>query len=123
ALRDVLATVARRKPSVEVVVFPVQVQGEGAAEKIASALKTAGRIGGCDVILLVRGGGSIEDLWAFNEEIVARAVRVCPVPVVTGIGHETDFTIADFVADRRAPTPPPPAALRPPAPPAHLRGI
>src|SRR5213596_393224 len=105
ALRDVLTTLARRNPSIEVVVFPVQVQGEGAAEKIASALKTAGRLGGCDVILLVRGGGSIEDLWAFNEEIVARAVRACPVPVVTGIGHETDFTIADFAADRRAPTP------------------
>src|SRR5436190_5949947 len=105
ALRDVLTTLARRNPSIEVVVFPVQVQGEGAAEKIAFALKTAGRLGGCDVILLVRGGGSIEDLWAFNEEIVARAVRACPVPVVTGIGHETDFTIADFVADRRAPTP------------------
>src|SRR6266566_8698891 len=87
ALRDVLTTLARRNPSIEVVVFPVQVQGEGAAEKIASALKTAGRIGRCDVILLVRGGGSIEDLWAFNEEIVARAIRACPVPVVTGIGH------------------------------------
>src|SRR5437773_2697545 len=80
ALRDVLTTLARRNPSIEVVVFPVQVQGEGAAEKIASALKTAGLLGGCDVILLVRGGGSVEDLWAFNEEIVARAVRACPVP-------------------------------------------
>src|SRR5207249_9927370 len=105
ALRDVLTTLARRNPSIEVVVFPVQVQGEGAAEKIASAPKTAGRLRGCEVILLVRGGGSIEDLWAFNEEIVARAIRACPIPVVTGIGHETDFTIADFVADRRAPTP------------------
>src|SRR2546422_1785968 len=105
ALRDVLTTLARRNPSTEVVVFPVQVQGEGAAEKIASALRIAARVGGCDVILLVRGGGSIEDLWAFNEEIVARAIRACPIPVVTGIGHETDFTIADFVADRRAPTP------------------
>ncbi len=102
ALRDVLTTLARRNPSIEVVVFPVQVQGEGAAEKIASALTIAGRLGGCDIILLVRGGGSIEDLWAFNEEIVARAIRACPIPVVTGIGHETDFTIADFVADRPA---------------------
>ena len=105
ALGDVLTTLARRNPSIGVVVFPVQVQGEGAAEKIASALKIAGRLGECDAVLLVRGGGSIEDLWAFNEEIVARAIRACPVPVVIGIGHETDFTIADFVADRRAPTP------------------
>jgi len=105
ALRDVLTTLDRRNPSIEVVIFPVKVQGEGAAEKIAAALNIAGRLGGCDVILLVRGGGSIEDLWAFNEEIVARAIRACPIPVVTGIGHETDFTIADFVADRRAPTP------------------
>src|SRR5438874_6677902 len=105
ALGDVLTTLARRNPSIGVVVFPVQVQGEGAAEKIASALKIAGSFGECDAVLLVRGGGSIEDLWAFNEEIVARAIRACPVPVVTGIGHETDFTIADFVADRRAPTP------------------
>jgi len=105
ALRDVLTTLDRRNPSIEVVVFPVQVQGEGAAEKIAAALEVAGRRGECDVVLLVRGGGSIEDLWAFNEEIVARAIRACPIPVVTGIGHETDFTIADFVADRRAPTP------------------
>jgi len=123
ALRDVLTTLARRNPSIEVVVFPVQVQGEGAAEKIASALKTAGRLGGCDVILLVRGGGSIEDLWAFNEEIVARAVRACPVPVVTGIGHETDFTIADFVADRRAPTPTAAAELVSPERSGLLEGI
>jgi exodeoxyribonuclease VII large subunit len=105
ALRDVLTTLERRDPSVAVILFPVRVQGEGAAEEIAAALGTAGRRGECDVLLLVRGGGSIEDMWAFNEEIVARAVRACPVPVVTGIGHETDFTIADFAADRRAPTP------------------
>ena len=123
ALRDVLTTLARRNPSIEVVVFPVQVQGEGAAEKIAFALKTAGRLGGCDVILLVRGGGSIEDLWAFNEEIVARAIRACPVPVVTGIGHETDFTIADFVADRRAPTPTAAAELVSPERSGLLEGV
>ena len=105
ALRDVLTTLKRRDPSVAVVLFPVRVQGEGAAEEIAAALGTAGRREECEVLLLVRGGGSIEDLWAFNEEIVARAVRACPIPVVTGIGHETDFTIADFAADRRAPTP------------------
>jgi exodeoxyribonuclease VII large subunit len=105
ALRDVLTTLARRNPSIAVVVYPVPVQGARAAEEIASALGRAGRRRDCEVLLLVRGGGSIEDLWTFNEEIVARAVRACPVPVVTGIGHETDFTIADFAADRRAPTP------------------
>jgi exodeoxyribonuclease VII large subunit len=123
ALRDVLTTLARRNPSIEVVVFPVQVQGEGAAEKIAAALEISGRLGGCDVVLLVRGGGSIEDLWAFNEEIVARAIRACAVPVVTGIGHETDFTIADFVADRRAPTPTAAAELVSPERAELLEGI
>ncbi|MGC2518612.1 MAG: exodeoxyribonuclease VII large subunit [Burkholderiales bacterium] len=105
ALRDVLTTLARRNPSVPVVIYPVPVQGEGAAERITAALATASRRRDCDVLLLVRGGGSIEDLWAFNEEIVARAIRACQIPVVTGVGHETDFTIADFAADRRAPTP------------------
>lgn len=105
ALRDVLTTLGRRNPSVTVIVYPVKVQGQGAAEEIAAALRTAGRRDECEVLLLVRGGGSIEDLWAFNEESVARAVRDCPIPVVTGIGHETDFTIADFAADQRAPTP------------------
>jgi exodeoxyribonuclease VII large subunit len=123
ALRDVLTTLDRRNPSIEVVVFPVQVQGEGAAEKIAAALEVAGRRGECDVVLLVRGGGSIEDLWAFNEEIVARAIRACPIPVVTGIGHETDFTIADFVADRRAPTPTAAAELVSPERAGLLEGI
>jgi len=105
ALRDALTTLRRRNPSVAVILYPVPVQGEGAAERIAAALETAGRRAECQVLLMVRGGGSIEDLWAFNEEIVARAIRDCPLPVVTGIGHETDFTIADFAADRRAPTP------------------
>src|SRR5882672_3982416 len=105
ALRDVLITLRRRNPSIAVVVYPVPVQGTRAAEEIASALALAGRRRDCEVLLLVRGGGSIEDLWTFNEEIVARAVRACVIPVVTGIGHETDFTIADFAADRRAPTP------------------
>jgi exodeoxyribonuclease VII large subunit len=123
ALRDVLTTLDRRNPSIEVVVFPVQVQGEGAAEKIAATLKIAGRFGGCDVVLLVRGGGNIEDLWAFNEEIVARAIHACPIPVVTGIGHETDFTIADFVADRRAPTPTAAAELVSPERAGLLEGI
>ncbi|HVQ60776.1 MAG TPA: exodeoxyribonuclease VII large subunit, partial [Burkholderiales bacterium] len=105
ALRDVLTTLGRRNPSITVVLYLVSVQGNRAAEEIAAALGQAGRRGDCEVLLLVRGGGSIEDLWPFNEEIVARAVRACPLPVVTGIGHETDFTIADFAADRRAPTP------------------
>jgi exodeoxyribonuclease VII large subunit len=105
ALRDVLTTLRRRWPLARVLLYPTPVQGEGAAEAIAAALATAGARGECQVLLLVRGGGSIEDLWAFNEEVVARAIAACPIPVVSGIGHETDFTIADFVADRRAPTP------------------
>jgi len=105
ALRDVLTTLHRRNPSIPVIVYPVPVQGEGAAPKIAQMLATASRRGECDVLLLVRGGGSIEDLWPFNEEIVSRAIRACAIPVVAGVGHETDVTIADFAADRRAPTP------------------
>jgi exodeoxyribonuclease VII large subunit len=105
ALRDVLTTLARRNPAIPVVVYPVPVQGEGAAARIAAMLARAGARGECDVLLLVRGGGSLEDLWQFNEEAVARAIRACAVPVVVGVGHETDSTIADFAADRRAPTP------------------
>jgi exodeoxyribonuclease VII large subunit len=105
ALRDVLTTLARRNPSIPVIVYPVPVQGEGAGEKIARMLALAARRAECDVLLLVRGGGSIEDLWAFNEEAVARAIRACSIPVVVGVGHETDTTIADFAADCRAPTP------------------
>ena len=105
ALRDVLTTLRRRNPSIPVVVYPAPVQGEGAAAKLAQALKAANRRAECDVLLLVRGGGSIEDLWQFNEEAVARAIRASGIPVVVGVGHETDFTIADFAADERAPTP------------------
>lgn len=105
ALRDVLSTLARRAPQVRVVVFPTPVQGEGAGQQIADALIRAGSSGLCDTLILCRGGGSIEDLWAFNEEVVARAIIASPVPVVSGVGHETDFTIADFAADLRAPTP------------------
>ncbi len=105
ALRDVLTTLRRRNPSIPVIVYPAPVQGEGAAAKLTQALATANRRAECDVLLLVRGGGSIEDLWQFNEEIVARAIRASSIPVVAGIGHETDFTIADFAADERAPTP------------------
>ena len=105
ALRDVLTTLRRRNPSIPVIVYPAPVQGEGAAAKLAQALARASARGECDVLLLVRGGGSIEDLWQFNEEVLARAIRACAIPIVAGVGHETDFTIADFAADERAPTP------------------
>ena len=105
ALRDVLTCLRRRNPSLPVVVYPAPVQGEGAAAKLAQALATASRRAECDVLLLVRGGGSIEDLWQFNEEVLARAIRACRIPVICGVGHETDVTIADFAADERAPTP------------------
>ncbi len=105
SLRDVLTTLGRRMPGLPVVIYPTLVQGEGAAAQIAAAVETAGRRAECDVLLVCRGGGSIEDLWAFNEEPVARAIVASPMPVVSGVGHETDFTIADFAADVRAPTP------------------
>ena len=105
AVRDVLKVLGRRFPALPVVIYPTRVQGEGAGEEIADAIETAGRRGECDALLVVRGGGSLEDLWAFNEERVARAIRACPVPVITGVGHESDVTIADFAADERAPTP------------------
>jgi exodeoxyribonuclease VII large subunit len=105
ALRDVLTTLRRRMPNIPALIYPVPVQGEGAAQKIASAIQLAGQRKECDVLIVCRGGGSIEDLWAFNEEVVARAIAACEIPVICGVGHETDFTIADFAADRRAPTP------------------
>jgi exodeoxyribonuclease VII large subunit len=105
AIRDVLSILNRRMPCVPVILYPTPVQGTQAAEKIAEAIRQASARRECEVLLLVRGGGSIEDLWAFNEEIVARAIHACSIPVVSGIGHETDFTIADFVADARAATP------------------
>jgi exodeoxyribonuclease VII large subunit len=105
ALRDVLSTLERRAPHLEIVLYPTLVQGTDAPAQIVAALEAAGRRRECDVLILCRGGGSLEDLWAFNDEAVARAIRACPIPVVTGIGHETDFTIADFAADRRAATP------------------
>ncbi len=105
AIRDVLSVIQRRFPSIPVKLFPVPVQGEAAAPAICRALALAAKLGACDVLLLVRGGGSLEDLWAFNEESVARAIHACPIPVVSGIGHEVDVSIADFVADLRAATP------------------
>ena len=105
ALRDVLTTMRRRMPGIPVVMYPVPVQGDGAGQKIAQAIARANERAECDVLILCRGGGSIEDLWAFNEEAVARAVAASRIPLVCGVGHETDFTIADFVADLRAATP------------------
>lgn len=105
ALRDVLAVIKRRFPVVEVVLAHTSVQGEGAAQEISDALDLMNDYGEVDVIILCRGGGSLEDLWAFNEEITARAIFRSKIPIVTGIGHEVDFTIADFVADLRAATP------------------
>ena len=105
AIRDVLSVLARRFPLVEVDVLPVQVQGTGAAPQIVDMLQRAGASERYDVLMLTRGGGSLEDLWSFNEEIVARAVAASPVPVICAVGHETDFCLAEFAADRRAPTP------------------
>ena len=104
-LHDICRVSAGRDPGVPLVLLPVQVQGEGAAEEIAAAIRRAGTLPGVDVIITGRGGGSIEDLWAFNEEIVARAIADSPIPVISAVGHETDVTIADFAADRRASTP------------------
>ena len=105
ALRDVVTTLKRRAPEIPVIVYPTAVQGAGSEFQIAQAIKTASQRAECDVLIVCRGGGSIEDLWAFNEEPVVRAIEACEIPVVSGVGHETDFTLADFVADVRAPTP------------------
>jgi exodeoxyribonuclease VII large subunit len=105
ALRDVLTTLKRRSPATPIIIYPTLVQGEGAAVQIARAITVAGLRAECDVLILCRGGGSIEDLWSFNEEVVAQAIAACPIPIIAGIGHERDFTIADFVADQRAATP------------------
>lgn len=105
ALKDVLSTLARRAPHIPIVIYPTLVQGPDAPAGIIAALKAAEKENAVDVILMVRGGGSIEDLWAFNDEHLAYAIADSSIPVVSGVGHETDFTIADFVADLRAPTP------------------
>jgi exodeoxyribonuclease VII large subunit len=115
ALRDVLTTLERRNKAVSVIVYPAPVQGEGAADRLSTMIARANRRAECDVLLLVRGGGSIEDLWQFNEERLARAIRASRIPVVVGVGHESDFTIADFAADRRAPTPTAAAELATPS--------
>jgi exodeoxyribonuclease VII large subunit len=105
AIRDILHVLARRFAAVPVLIYPVAVQGAAAAPELVAALRAAGRRAECDVLILARGGGSLEDLWAFNDETLARTIAACPIPVISGIGHEIDFTIADFAADVRAPTP------------------
>ncbi len=114
ALRDVLATLRRRMPSIPVVLYPAPVQGEGAGDKLAQAVRTASSRAEVDVLIVCRGGGSMEDLWEFNSEALVRAVAQCSMPVVCGVGHETDYTLIDFVADARAPTPTAAAALATP---------
>jgi exodeoxyribonuclease VII large subunit len=116
-IQDILNVTARRCPYLDIVVLPVKVQGEGAAQEISQAIEAAsqGQAGPVDLVVVARGGGSLEDLWAFNEEAVARAIFECRVPVLSAVGHETDFTIADFVADLRAPTPSAAAELMAPS--------
>ncbi len=105
AIRDILTVLRRRFPAIPVLIYPVPVQGTAAAPQIARMIRRAGQAGDCDVLILARGGGSLEDLWAFNEEAVARAIYDCPIPLVCGVGHEVDVSIADFAADQRAATP------------------
>jgi len=105
AIRDLLTVIGRRFSNVEILINPVKVQGEGAHQEIAKSIYELNGIPGIDVIIITRGGGSLEDLWSFNEEIVARAIYRSSIPVISAVGHEIDFTIADFVADLRAPTP------------------
>ena len=105
AIRDIVHVLTRRFPSIEILLHPARVQGEGAAAEIAEAIATMNLIGGIDLLIVGRGGGSIEDLWPFNEEVVARAIAASRIPVISAVGHEIDFTIADFVADLRAATP------------------
>ena len=105
AVRDIITVLKRRFPGVPVIVYPAAVQGDAAPGELMAALATAVRREECDVLIIGRGGGSLEDLWAFNDEALARAIAACPIPVVSAVGHEVDFTIADFVADLRAPTP------------------
>ncbi len=105
AIRDIISVITRRFPGVQIILYPVRVQGEGAAEEIARAIREFNEFGDIDVLIVGRGGGSLEDLWAFNEEVVARAIFNSRIPVISAVGHEIDFSIADFVADRRAPTP------------------
>ena len=123
AVRDVLSVLKRRFPAVPVLVYPAAVQGDGAPFELMAALKSATERAECDLLIIGRGGGSLEDLWAFNNEELARAIRACPIPVISAVGHEVDFTIADFVADLRAPTPSGAAELAVPDQAEWLRGL
>ena len=123
ALRDLITVLTRRWPAVEIILAPARVQGEGAAAEIARGIRRLNALGGIDVMIVGRGGGSLEDLWPFNEEVVARAIFASAVPVVSAVGHETDFSISDFVADVRAPTPSAAAELVVPDRRAVARGI
>lgn len=105
AVRDIISIISRRFPAVEVVIYPVKVQGDGAAEEIARAIRDFNKLSTVDVLIVGRGGGSLEDLWAFNEEVVARSIFDSAIPVISAVGHQVDYTIADFVADVRAATP------------------
>jgi exodeoxyribonuclease VII large subunit len=105
AIRDILHILERRYPLASIIIYPTRVQGEAAVDEIVRAITLASEHNDCDVLIVSRGGGSLEDLWCFNEEVVARAIHACPIPTVSGVGHEVDFTIADLVADIRAPTP------------------
>ena len=123
AVHDVITALRRRFPAIPVLIYPSPVQGEGSAEKLAAALDLANARKECDLIILTRGGGSLEDLWAFNEEVLARAIVRSALPVISGVGHETDFTIADFVADLRAPTPSQAAELAVPNQAEYVRNL
>lgn len=123
ALRDVVTTLRRRAPQMDLVVYPAAVQGEDAPRQLVAALKTADQRGECELLILCRGGGSLEDLWCFNDETLARTLRALATPVVCGVGHETDFTIADFAADLRAPTPTAAAELSSPDTAALLQAL
>lgn len=105
AIRDIISVLTRRFPGIEILLYPVRVQGDGAAQEIAEAIADFNRYGAVDLLIIGRGGGSLEDLWAFNEEVVARAIYASKLPVISAVGHEVDYSIADFVADHRAPTP------------------
>jgi len=123
AVRDIIHVLARRFPAIPVLIYPVPVQGAQAAAEIISAVHLAGRRAECDVLILARGGGSLEDLWSFNDEGLARAIVASPIPIITGVGHEVDFTIADFAADVRAPTPSAAAELAVPDAAEWLEGV
>ena len=115
AIRDILNVLKRRAPHVRILLRPTRVQGDGAAREIAEGIQNLEQFGSVDVVIVGRGGGSLEDLWAFNEEVVARAIYNCAIPVISAVGHETDFTISDLTADLRAPTPSAAAELVSPA--------